>query len=84
MTTIPDGRAFRIAVKFKKVLTDPLAPDGLKTAAEGRCAEGLATTWEREILGQAQDADSILSGVSRLPEEFLDEYLRVNERTGPR
>ena len=78
VTAVPEGTAFSVAVKFKKVLSDPTAPALLRELEEGTFALGLAVTWERSVVGQSREASFILSGVSRLTDEFIDEYLRVN------
>ncbi len=74
---IGDARAIGIHVRFafKKHVSDPIS---------GK--DGIATTWRkvREGITTSPDADFILSAVSRLTDEFIDEYLRVNESACPR
>lgn len=60
--------AFSVRLQFMKVLSDPISG-----------AESFAPTWEKDFVGQAWEADYILSTVSLLMDQFLDEYLRVNE-----
>ena len=59
--------AFIAELRFIKWLPDPKL-NGL---------EGAAITWVTGRVGQG-DATYILSSVSRLTDEFIDEYLRVN------
>ena len=40
----------------------------------------LATTWDKGLLGSGGNANDVLSGLSRLTDIFIDEYLRVNEQ----
>ena len=68
------GTAFSIILELRKPLSDPNL-NGL---------EGFATTWDRSMIGQSREASYILSWVSQLTDEFIDEYLRVNEPTCPR
>ncbi len=63
------GVAFNIDVGLNKILVD------LEFA--GR--EGIGTTWETVFTGtHGNDSNYILTSVSQLIDEFLDEYLRVN------
>ena len=63
------GRAFAIALKYKKVVYD-------QTAA----VSGIATTWEIGSVGtHGGDAAYILSALAGYMDRFLVEYLRVNE-----
>ena len=60
------GRAFYVKLEFWKRVFDPISGE-----------DGTATTWERGMVGQG-DAALILSLVSKLTDEFIDAYLRVN------
>ena len=64
------GRAFNIALEYRKNVGD---------LASGEV--GLATTWHAGGAGMhgATGAEFIVSGVSRNLDQFLTEYLRVNE-----
>ena len=62
------GRAFTVILEFKKLLFDPIS---------GR--ENAAATWDTSRIGEGWDAGYILSWVSQMTDEFIDEYLRVNE-----
>ena len=73
VTTLSRGTAFSVRLEFKKRLPDP----------ELNGKKGFATTWNTMTVGQG-DAAYILSVVSRLTDQFIDEYLRVNEPSCPR
>ena len=60
--------AFGVRLMFMKVLSDPIS--GTKN---------FAATWDKGMVGQALEADYILSTISLLMDQFIDEYLRVNE-----
>lgn len=61
--------AFGIKVEYKKWLGDAVSGE-----------RGGATTWDAGSIGtHGQDSGYILSSVSRHTDEFIDEYLRVNE-----
>ena len=63
------GRAFRADLHYNKLLMDPASALGYP-----------ATTWEKGGIGtHGGDAAYILSGISGYMDEFLVEYLRVNE-----
>jgi len=63
------GRAFHVEVQHRKVLSDPLTSQA-----------GIATTWKRSTTGtHGDDGEYVVGPVSRHLDEFLDEYLRVNE-----
>ena len=68
VTTVPGGVGFSVAFKFNKQVSDPISGQ-----------TNLATTWDKGAAGQSMDVGYILSWVSRLTDEFIDEYLRVNE-----
>lgn len=62
--------AFNINLEFRRFLDDPRFPELF----------GMATTWNQTIIGQhGGSADYILSTLSRMVDEFLAKYLRVNE-----
>lgn len=61
------GTAVSISLRFTKPVFDRIS---------GR--HGPARTWDTGAVGWG-DAAYILSGVSQLMDEFIDEYLRVNE-----
>ena len=61
-------RAFSIALEFRRWVLDPVND-----------TSGSAATWHKGSIGTSIDADHILSGVSRLLDEFLADYMRVNE-----
>ena len=65
--TLSRGIAFDIGFNFRKMVFDPISGKS-----------GVATTWERGTVGLGYAA-YILSVVSQLTDEFIDEYLRVNE-----
>ena len=67
------GAGFNVNLGFLKYVSDPISGE-----------EGHATTWHRGVVGQSRDVGYILSGVSQLADEFIDEYLRVNEPACPR
>ena len=63
------SNAFGISVKYNKYVMD------LATKLEGS-----APTWTAGSIGtHGRDAGYILSAVSQYTDEFIDEYLRVNE-----
>lgn len=62
------GPAFSIELEYKKVFTDELS--GVK---------GYASTWEKISIGIAQDAGFIMNALAGKMDEFLVEFLRVNE-----
>ncbi len=65
------GRGFSIRLEFKKDVYDPLSGD-----------TGVATTWNMGGAGThgGSEANYILSSISRHMDEFLVEFLRVNEK----
>ena len=82
--TLPESTAFSVAVQFYKTLSDPTMPAPIREMYDGMLAQGHAVTWEKVVVGQTQNASFILSRVSRLTDEFIDEYLRVNAGDCPR
>lgn len=63
------GRAFSISVEYKKRVLD-IASDEANFAA----------TWESAAVGtHGRDAEGVVSVLSGFLDEFLTEYLRVNE-----
>ena len=63
------GRAFHISFAFRKMVQDVVSKESWWT-----------TTWENASLGTHDgDANFILSSVSQQMDEFLVDYLRVNE-----
>lgn len=68
VNTVPGGTGFNVDLHFQKRVSDPIS---------GR--DGIAATWHKSITGQSRDVGYILSGVSRLTDMFIDEYLGVNE-----
>jgi len=63
------GRAFHVNIQHRKVLRDPPTSH-----------LGIATTWERNTLGMhGGDGEYVVGVVARHLDEFLDDYLRVNE-----
>ena len=60
--------AFNISLEFNKWLSDPIS---------GR--EQFGTTWDKSVTGRTSGADYVLSSLSRRMDQFIDEYLRVNE-----
>ena len=66
--SVSRSRAFVLNVSFMRRLQD----------ATNR-SSGLAATWARGIFGVTSRADLILSALSQHLDEFLAEYLRVNE-----
>ena len=64
------GGAVSLKVQFRKVLQDPIS---------GR--DGVATTWERGSYGtySGDDTDFVMQHLSELVDEFVLEYLRLNE-----
>ena len=68
------GDAFGYDIDFRKRMTDT----GPSETASG--FDGFATTWNRSGLGtHGQDAGYILQHLSKQIDEFIDEFLRVNE-----
>ena len=67
LATVFDEGAFSVGLQYRKVLRD-LASD--ETV--------LATSWSRDAVGRG-DAAFVLSGISQQMDQFLVEYLRVNE-----
>ncbi len=64
------GRGFSIRLEFKKDVYDPLSGD-----------TGVATTWNTGGAGtHGGNANYILSLLSQYMDEFLVEFLRVNEK----
>ena len=64
-----NGRAFVVFLAYKKTLLDPASGEG-----------GLGTTWENGSTGtHGGDAERVVSTLSRHLDQFLTEYLRVNE-----
>ena len=65
------GYGFNIDLQFKRPFKDHRFPE----------LYGYATTWERSMTGTHSGAsDFILSKLSEMTDEFLVEYLRVNEK----
>lgn len=63
------GRAFSLEVQLWKTVFDPATELYLR-----------AVTWERGSTGtHGGDGAYVVSGVQRMMDQFLDEYLRVNE-----
>lgn len=63
------GRAFSIEVSYNKILNDVISSE-----------TGYAITWTRGGTGtHGRDSSYIVSLVSKYTDEFIDEYLRVNE-----
>ena len=63
------GRAFHVEVQHRKGLRDPLTSE-----------TGTAGTWDRSVTGtHSGEGEYIVGPVTRHLDEFLDEYLRVNE-----
>ena len=63
------GPAFHVEVQLRKLLRDPLTSE-----------DGIAGTWDRSVTGtHSGGAEHIVGQVTRHLDEFLDEYLRVNE-----
>ena len=63
------GEAFSISLQYHKIVYDPLSD-----------FNGFATTWKTSGTGtHGGGADFILSNVSQYMDEFLVEFLRVNE-----
>ena len=63
-------RALAVAIRadFRKILEDHLSKE-----------HHYATTWTRGVVMSYSDASNIVSVVSRIMDEFIDEYLEVNE-----
>ena len=69
ITTNVVGHGFSISVRYNKVLYDPLTDQRLS-----------ATTWDTVVTGtHSGDASYILSSLSGRLDQFLVEFLRVNE-----
>ena len=71
------GGAFSVQTRYVKRVFDPASNQN-----------GGATTWMQSITGtHVQNVENIVSGLLRLVDQFLTEYLRVNEAacnaTGP-
>ena len=65
-----DGRGLSISLRFKKIVHDPLSGN-----------TGVATTWNTGGAGtHGGNANYILSLLSQYMDEFLVEFLRVNEK----
>ncbi len=65
------GNAFSINLGFFKILRDKHFPELV----------GIASSWQTGMTGiHSGRADFILSSISRLVDEFLVEYFRVNEK----
>ena len=63
------GLAYSVFVEYNKLMMD---------VASGE--EGLVSSWLRGSTGtHGRDAGYILSAISRHTDEFIDEYLRVND-----
>ena len=64
------GGAFSISMRYNKTLFDSVSGKN-----------SFAPTWDRSILGThgQRGTEYIVSGLSELLDEFLTEYLRVNE-----
>ena len=62
------GSAFTIKLSFNKPLHDAASDITV-----------LATSWNSSSLGTGRDSGFILSSVSQHTDQFIDEYLRVNE-----
>ena len=62
------GSAFHIKLMLSKRLNDPVSN-----------LSGRAGTWFAGTTGVSRRADFIISSVSRLMDEFIDEYLSINE-----
>ena len=61
-------RAFRISLEYRRWVLDPVND-----------TSGSAATWHSGSIGTSSDASQILSAVSQLLDEFIADYLRVNE-----
>ena len=70
ITVLVLGDAHGVSLKYKKSVSDPLSGE-----------EAAAATWEAGFIGTHARSGSayILSGLSQYLDEFLVEYLRVNE-----
>ena len=62
------GRAFWVSLELHKRLIDPWS-----------AKVGIAPTWGSTALGLNLDKETILSQISQFMDDFLNEYLRVNE-----
>ncbi|WP_419935743.1 hypothetical protein [Candidatus Palauibacter sp.] len=61
--------AFHVQFEHRKLLRDPMTSE-----------TGTAGTWDRSVTGtHGGDGEYIVGPVTRFLDEFLDEYLRVNE-----
>ena len=68
------GPAYSVSLEFSKRLVD-----GTYAHSLGEL-EGYATTWSRSVTGtHGSSANFILTSVAKLMDEFLVDYLRVNE-----
>lgn len=63
-----NGTAFSISLEFNKWVHDEISGEG-----------GVAVTWSTGGTGRSRDPEFVVSGVSRYLDQFLTEYLRVNE-----
>ena len=65
------GRAFNVTLHYNKILFDSVS---------GR--NSFAVTWQKGMIGtHGSGADFIVSKLSALMDQFITEYLRVNEST---
>ena len=63
------AEAFHVQLEHRKFLRDPLTSEA-----------GMAATWDRGSTGtHSGDGEYIVGQVTRYLDEFLDDYLRVNE-----
>ena len=67
---VAGDRAFAYHVWFEKMQTDKIADMGF--------ADWSPTGWTRSAVGIGTDTSFILGSLSRVFDEFIDEYLRVN------
>ena len=75
---IPENKAFAIQFKLRKFAVNGIWPTGqVSPEGLGNNFMGMATTWADGRFG-AGEREYILSGVSELTDQFIDEYLRVN------
>lgn len=71
---LPPRQAFIADVLYKKLLLDPVTADVT-----------IKTTWRKRLqLSYVAEPDDIIQAVSEGVDEFLVEYLRVNEEHCPR
>ena len=68
--TVAGDRAFAYDVWFEKMQIDTMADMGF--------ADWSPTGWTRGAVGIGTDTNFILGSLSRVFDEFIDEYLRVN------